>query len=253
MVSAGFSLDQEDFWKKNLGDQTIETIATANLCLVTFRPSKQPQVLDAENKQLSERTQTAFQCLLLNGIPAVQDWAVLTGSWVNQHVHVRSHGSGDQCFRSAKANPKRVTQATLVLTGNAADAYETIFGHKDQFLRLKRGFQALVRAVREDWPDFRLHQYVRAIEALTMTQRDQAFAYACAQTAALCGKIILSEDCRETYTMRGCVEHMHDWTSGLRGGAKFGALRKAHARLLVVEDLALACYRAALTSPALLE
>ena len=75
------------------------------------------------------------------------------------------------------------------------------------YARFKRGLSVLLDGLRQEFGQERLHQYVRALEALTLPHRSQQFVRRC-KTFSADGEAA-EKLLAEVYRMRNAVEHMH--------------------------------------------
>jgi hypothetical protein len=118
------------------------------------------------------------------------------------------------------------------------------------FLRLQRGFRALIDATRARYLEVAVHQFVRSMDALIFprvgsSKRD--FAHRCQifSISSETNRTILEE----IYDIRSNVEHMHEWNGlGTVAEARKGELI-LKTRLYQIESLALSVYLKIMTSP----
>jgi hypothetical protein len=108
-------------------------------------------------------------------------------------------------------NHQRLEEAARFRT-----ALEEIHSDTGDFVRLRRGLNVLFDGLRQDQGEERLHQFVRALEALILpdigdtkrqfVHRSQTFAKPCERS-----KTILAE----AFDLRSKAEHVNDWESAL--------------------------------------
>lgn len=79
----------EGHWREWLGSFRSDEIARTNFVLVAILPSKNPQVLDAENQQLTQTPDYSLYGLLLQGVPYYDKGFSLSGANVNTEIQIR--------------------------------------------------------------------------------------------------------------------------------------------------------------------
>ncbi|MBU6482073.1 MAG: hypothetical protein KGS09_16175 [Nitrospirae bacterium] len=129
-----------------------------------------------------------------------------------------------------------------------ADGLAAIYGSAN-YDRLKRGLRALIRGMKERNAEDRLHEFVRALEALIkpeISKTKRQFVHRC-QTFA-----VASQDSKnildECYEIQNTVEHMHPWENALLRRAPKDRQSIALQRLRQIESLALTVYQRINTS-----
>jgi len=216
----------DDVWKQSLGSLQAEDYSRSNLLLFAVGASERPQVPDDENKALEATVNFLFYGLLLHGIPTLGHGLILQGANETGAVDVRSISTLQTHFPHYDVIPATVGAQALrgaAATGNGigkifegVDGRSAPMGGPQDFRRLRRGFGALIRAIREQYWDSRLHQFVRSLDALIMLKPGEGqkkFAYR-GQTF-----IGASEESynllRSLYILRNYTEHMNDWEPAL--------------------------------------
>jgi hypothetical protein len=249
----GMPFQLDEFWRKSLGTIGLAMLEGVNFCLILSKQSANPGTLDGENEELFRRVQWAFECVMLSGIPETRAVSVMAGAWVNGHADLRSHGTGQSYFHTPYSRRAPVTKEAVHSGGCAFRAIESIYADESGFTRLKDGYFALTRVMREDEPSFRLHQCVRSIEALTKTDDAVNFAKRSRELSELLAKQVPMEELKEAYAMRSSAEHMNLITAPFLslGMTADDRLKRAGERTGMIEDFALACYRSVLTVPGL--
>ena len=246
-----FGLD--DNWAKWLGSIVADEMKVANFCLLHKFGSGQPGVVDKENRVASDFVQLLFQCVLLHGIPWLHsDVRVLTGANTGSGPEPREHYAAGTYRFLDEVLPARITKDTLLSAERVHNALDSVYAPNAGFARLRWGFHSLVRGMREDIWEFRLHDYVRAIEALVkpregrttkaFVHRGQTLCVAC-DTAA--------KELERIYEARCDIEHLRDWDVA----EDASALPPHKNRRLIVrraERIALDSYLHVLSNPALL-
>lgn len=242
-----FPLD--DTWRKWLGSLQSQDFERSNLFLFAIAPSKSPQVLDAENEALSQKVLALFYGLFLYDVPFYESGLTLSGANVEGRIDIRRVSKLEPFYRPPGVRWAPIDESWLRSAHAAAVGIERVHAVKGQFERLRRGFHAWLRAWMEYYGDEKLHQFVRAVEAVIKTEqgkssrlfrhRGQLFAGNNAKAQALL---------EELYLLRNAAEHMNPFQPVL---AKYGSDIDAIAALRLYQALTLAnvVYSRILTDP----
>jgi hypothetical protein len=200
-------------WRTWLGELRSEQIERSNFLLEASRPSARPAVLDAENEELKATVNFVFHGLLLQGVPGYRRGFYLTGANVE----------GEVCVRELGDLPQYAPSPDLGLTVGATElqraftlglSLKEIDAGKPRWARLRAGLRALWRGSQETDSGERLHQFVRALEALVKpevgkTRRQfvqRLEILTCPEAGPALGQM---------YMIRNKVEHLHDPLAGL--------------------------------------
>jgi hypothetical protein len=244
----------EDVWKEWIGSLQSKELLGANLWILAVAPSANPGVLDEENEVLRATAERVFFGLVLQGMRYDRGY-VLSGAHHEESVDVRQFST----LRDYHPNIERDSRLiTIDLLRKAAldskrieEIYHPVVGlsggrpESQIYRRLRRGFYALLRGYEEQWWDTRLHQFVRAIEALLLlpigksrrefTSRCGTFLGASAETQQLLS---------EMYQLRSCAEHMNPMETVLRGPDPLRiALKRSMQSELVASEIYLRLFR----------
>jgi len=107
----------------------------------------------------------------------------------------------------------------------------------------------------EPWPDFRLHQYVQALEAVILPGKGSKTGNDFRERARLF--TVPSDEAtsaiRDLYELRCNTEHLHGWTTPRYGGSWTTDERQAQRRLWQAENLTFHVYRRILSRRSLLD
>ena len=237
-----------EFWEEQLGSWIIDSLSKSNFCLVAKRHSDQPSVLDDINESLLECVEKIFECIMYQGIPNVEYIYSFSGSNVSGKIDIRKFVQFDRIYPTEKSKPSRVTLHTLKQAIFMNKLYHCIFYTNKKYQRLQSGLHSLHRAIREDYLDFRIHEYVRALEALVKPRYGRTkddFVYRCQTLAKACPAA--PDILKDIYNLRSANEHLNDWLVPVDG-----SLRKANERLWQAENLTLRSYSKLLCNPSLL-
>lgn len=211
-------VDIEAHWKEWLGSLRIEELKESNIVLCATSPSPNPQVLDDENKELTQHLYYITFGLLLQQVPEYDKGYTLSGANVGGEVQIRQYGELNEYSPSYGMPVFHVGVAELIRALSLANQLDRIYRAGGDWLRLREGLRILFQGSEEkSWGD-RLHQFVRALEALIKPEvgasRTQ-FAHR-AQTFA-----IANPEARDTllqiFDIRSKVEHVHSPLDALDG------------------------------------
>lgn len=244
-------LDQQ--WRTWLGELRSDQIERANLVIVRHAPSTRPQILDAEHEKLSQEATDVFGLLQFSGTPSYQDAVVLKGSVGTNRLNIRGVADAKSFYRAVGESSTRVTLDRLQEAERRSLSWWQII-NSGMYKRFIRGSIVLTDAVQQDFGQERLHQCVRAVEALILpttgvtrrqfTHRCQTFTKANAAHAALL---------EELFNMRSDVEHPQEWDRSLVTYNPPDRLSVAERRVRQIQELATSTYRRILQNPALLQ
>lgn len=237
-------------WTKWLGSLRAEQLDKASLVLFVSAASKAPGVVDDENHALQERVDRMYFGLRLLGMYPYDDALTLNGANDDGRLSVRSIGRHEDVWqqgtRSVSVNPDVANRAETIAAGMQQVSSSSDFG------RVKRGFAAWQRGIRDDRLSFRLHQFVRSLDGLLRTPPGQGRKRFVDRGQTLLGA---SDDhrtlLRELYTLRSGSEHLHEWDYGLEHlledeRSPRGELRTFQAELIASEAFARVLSRDAL-------
>ncbi len=248
LPSNPFTLDQR--WREWIGKIRAEQIDRCNFFLVAVRRSVRPDVLDDENETLRKIINRLLHGLLLQGIPNHVDGFVLTGAKLTTETHIRQFWEMRQFYNSSPKHPIRFTKISCQKAKDFEAGYGDIETSKDYF-RIRRGMTALSRGISEPSMQERIHEYVRALEALVKTkigQSEAQFIHRC-QSFAIASNEVRSI-LRESYKIRSAVEHMNLVDTVYPGRALADIERILGKRIRQIEALASSAYLRIASSPA---
>lgn len=230
-------------WRRWLGEARMKSLTSSNLVLVRKKSNSQPGNLDEEHEQLKREIFDTFCLLQLSGPLQYQDASILLGRADTSGV-ITSQVIQLQRFRpTSGTNPFPVTPQRLEEAVAARRVRERLRASGD-YVRFKRGIRILVQAISEFHGSERLHQFVRALEALMIpaisktrkqfVRRCKMFTEAQPGTGFVIGQI---------YDMRSDVEHVHELSRSIRYFPEGERERVALLRARQIETLACSAYR----------
>ena len=204
-------------WQGWIGSLRFEKLQTANIVLLRRESSSNPQVLDQRHERLGNHLAEIFYMLQLSGVPEYAGANLLKGSFIHGSPQIRQvseleHFKQTKGYTRVPVNVDRLEQAIrsrAALAGMQSSAPE--------FRRVIRGLNVLMDGLQQEHGQERIHQFVRALEALILPEagetkrqfahRCQTFAQACASTRQVL---------EEAFDMRSDTEHLHDWDRSLQ-------------------------------------
>ena len=247
-------VEVSEHWKQWLGSITSESIDKSNFVLIVKQHSNKPDEIDSINQSLRQRIFNLFYCIIFQGIPSAQNIYVLTGANVNNKYDIQNYSSEEKIYPIHDVKIDIVTPSKLLYATTMNQQYESIYSSKEAYRRLRLGFHSLVRAIREELIDFRLHDYARAIEALVKPKWQRTirknFVHRCQTLTKACSET--QQILTDIYLLRSANEHLNSWLSSLES-LYDNAEKTAFERLWQVENLALSTYSKLLLDPNLLQ
>ena len=251
-----YTLSEGD--RQGLGGFVCDWLDRSDFCILVLQHSDAPDVRDAVDDQLLAAVHDVWFCLCmhLQGVPYADNLMMLGGAIDANGFRLKSiptqmdYVSPPDCALPTTSLDDLKSAATL------AQTYRLLFKGEplpETHRRVRLGLSAVNRALHERYGDARLHDYVRALEALVMPRRGKTrslFVHRCQTLAAASEANLLI--LREAYDLRCAREHMNDWLGPV---AHHGADAEnvARERLWQIEHVALAAYAHLLSTPALLD
>ena len=240
-------------WQEWLGTLRSDEILQANLVLFATAPSANPGVLDAENQKLQETALKLLYSLLVLGVPSYGNMNVLSSANQDGHISVRQVVRMPTFYVGAGNSPYMVNEDAIADARRIFDSIETIYSTPEKFIQLRRGLKAFQQAIAEANDYDRLHQFVRSIDALLMTEKGKGakqFKSRCC-TFAL-NEPQLEQGLNSIYELRGRIEHLTDWDDLFPTANFQDRLSAANRRTRQAEALSRHVYHEILKTPALL-
>lgn len=215
-----------------LGTFNHDRMTNSNFLIVATAPSANPDQFSEPNKGLICRTIQIFHAILMHKIPFHEEGIVISGTnssgrldpqslqriptycWFDENLPVNVfHDIDEGIIRSA---------------GAVAEGIYFVESQDESFERVKRGIAAWVRAAKEQEYYNRLHEFVRAIEALirpAKSKTEKQFVERCKTLADDSSETIA----RELFVLRSAVEHLNEAECELANISP--SKRKSHVRL----------------------
>ncbi len=238
--------DVGDQWAKWIGEIQMERLGGANLILVRRLISEKPEILDGEHMDLYQQVLDIFTVLQLSSVVCYADASALQGSFEKGSADIRQMVHLDQFYLTGKAPQHAVTIARLEEATAMAKVWRDLV-KSGKYERFIRGGIILRDGLQQQYGQDRIHQFVRAIEALIRPDAGGTTFKKRAQTlgvkSAAAERILY-----ESYEMRCDVEHVHAADRFLRKSYPDNEIESvATLRTRQMEVLARESYRRVLT------
>jgi hypothetical protein len=166
----GAPLELDPAWREWLGSVRAEYVSTCTLSFCALTSSKAPGILDDENQNLIQIVSSFFYALLMTKISHYEGALVMSGAHVDGRLSIRSVSNIDSHYLPPGALLESVSRQDLLDAGRTADGIRAIHVRRTEPSRLARGLHAWVAGLKELYGANRLHQFVRAIEAIVKPQ-----------------------------------------------------------------------------------
>jgi len=217
-VLRAFPLAFEEFWHDWLGSLQIRAVRGSNLVLLVTAPSASPDILDHENQELTQELNHFLHGLLLQGVPWYEKGFSVTGANVRGEIQIRQFGDLKGFHPTWGFAGLQVGRDEIDRAVSLASRLRQVYRPYPDWSRLARGLSTLLRGSEETEGPDRLHQFVRAFEALIrpeISRTRRQFIYR-AQTFATPGPAA-GAALGEIFDIRSHVEHLHSPLDALSG------------------------------------
>ena len=248
-IMPGMPVPDIGSWKKWLGSIRLERLGRANLVLFVEEPSDNPGILDDVHQRLSGDLRLLFSMLHLRIGIEMESADLLCGSSVNGVPEIRQMGQMPDFHQSQGYMRAPITQAWLEDGLVLRTGFAETDADKTQFRRVIRGLHTLLKGLREETGQDRLHQFVRSLEALTLPEKGSTkkqFAHRCQTFAGNTRALLL-----EAYEIRSDTEHLNPWDKSVQRFPLDQRENVCWQRTRQIEHLACDAYSRLLRDPAL--
>jgi len=220
-----------DFWKTNIGTLEAEDIENARLFIISKAESQRPDVLDKENRSLSEQANYLFLGLVLSGaMRSGRPLISLTGSNSSGEIDVRQI--------SKIEHPKVLVGCPLdgyniervELAAKLSEAIQHFFKSED-FHRIRRTINYFFDGIMGSRVYDKLHQFVRVIEGFIFPDIGKTRKQFKSRTELFLGSQY-QDLMQNLYDIRCQIEHVHSPFDVIDGNTKkeknINLLKKAY-------------------------
>jgi len=217
-VLPNLPIEVEGHWENWLGFIKVNAIRNSRLFIFSFADSRNPTILDEENNVLINQTHEYMNIMLLAGVIAFGHAECLSGAKINDVTQIRDHVQFQRYFFDKEMGPRLFVANDFEMVGKMLTNYKHSLLEKDKFRRINRGVEAFVKAMYESSSYYRIHQLVRALEAVIHPVGDTKRA----TFKNRCKYFVKQEDegskiFVEMYDLRGRVEHLDEFRSMVKG------------------------------------
>lgn len=239
-------------WQEWLGSLQVEQMERSSLVLMAHRISANPNVLDGENSALRQQVVGLCYSIFLTEVFHYDSGLILTGANVGGTVSVRQVSRLEKLYRPNHVATTRLSQANLLSAGHISVGTQAVHAVRGQHLRLRSGFHAWLRAMMEYNGDERLHQFIRATEAVVMPPKGKGTAIFAHRSQLFAGTSAPVQPLlKELYELRNSAEHHNPFVSVLTAYPSTQHERIALERVYQSQLLASDIYRKIFLDPAL--
>ena len=196
----------DEFWKEQIGALGARRINDCNLFIYTVRDDSnhfgEPRLTDLHSFYFG---------LLLQGRGYSAAGSVLGGSIQQHELRIGSLGELNKYYEPAKVLPDDVEAETIIASIKLAAGINKLYSNPTEagpYLRLRKGFNAFLEGIQQTAIHERLHQFVRAIEAVVkpkLGEYRRNFVSRARYFAGTSGELLLSQ----LYEMRSAAEHLN--------------------------------------------
>jgi hypothetical protein len=203
-------------WDRWLGELRSKHILESNLIFLRKLGTSKPLIRDDESERLRLEI-NAFYALL--PIYAAFEYAgaeILVGGTENSEVRIQGLAEMRDYYVTRGTATSALNSDHLVSVSRARLKLENLHNQAEQYRRLKAGLKILLDGLENNIGMERLHQFVRALEAVILPKqgetrkqfinRCQTFTSRNQPNADILG---------EAYDMRSDAEHIHEWDKSL--------------------------------------
>jgi hypothetical protein len=208
LVTREFPLSMPDHWQKWLGTIKVDNLSKANLFLFVHTPSRTPEILDGENKRLSDIIHCLYFGLLMS-FPYIDhgEGTLLTGVNHNDEIDVREVTPYLAVLSSPGCHGATIDDSHLYLTMKTTDGISKLKGI-GEYKRTWRIIHAFYAALKAKELGVRIHQFVRCIEGFILPEIGKTRRQFISRVALFIGSG-QDEFLGDLFDVRSAVEHLH--------------------------------------------
>lgn len=252
-VHPGCPIELDEHWRTWLGTLQTEKLIGANLVFTVQIDSATPSILDAETKQLHEQLLVLRFSLFLHGIPDYGDNLIALGGIDGEGVaSVRRIDRPALAYRHPFGRRPTITERSLASTSECAKQILALHRNDGAFRRVRAGFRACTRAMEEPYLTESLHQYVRALDGLTMLPRGQGATKFSERAQLFATGVNIADVLLQLYQLRNSQEHLNDFHQVLEERTDAEVRHVGSLRAYQAERATLGAYQRLFKTPSLL-
>ena len=234
----------DNFWRDDLGNYQYQHLEKSNFAIEVIQPEG-----ETSWEKIASRLWGTMYSILLFGVPRLVGGLEILGKRYENGVTVHKVITPYRISACPHARAALLSGNTFMKARVVASGIREIYKAGTDFFRLRRGFLSWVSATRTELGEGRLHQFVRAVEAVVKPERSKTrdqFVKRCA-LFTVNGDIV-----SELFNLRSTTEHMNDYLPIVTGNASWDLERRGWYRSYQAELLAQAVYTRILSDPDLL-
>ncbi|KAA3616454.1 MAG: hypothetical protein DWQ05_12030 [Calditrichaeota bacterium] len=243
----------KDIWKEWLGSLRIEEILNCGVFILIAQDSTNPGILDDESAELLDNALMFYTAIPFTGNYHMSNSCAITGENAANSTVIRQISNPNKYFSNENVSSSVFGKTKLMEALSISKALKAI-NENSECSRLLRGVNAFLKGLSEVQPAYRIHQFVRALEALLkppIGQTRNKFIHRC-KTFLKCSPDP-SNTLGEVYDLRSKIEHMHDWSEAFPDISIKNIEQRAMLRTRQIEHLTRNTYRRILTDSILRE
>ena len=238
-------VELDKFWKDDLGNYQSQHLSKSNFAIELVQPEG-----TTSYDEIASRLWGTMYSILLFGMPRLIGGLEILGTRYQNGVTVHKVTTPYRIGFCPHARAALLSGNAFMKARTVASRLREIHRTGTDFFRLRRGFLAWVSATRTEKGDGRLHEFIRAVEAVVKPEQSKTREQFVRRTAlfALNGDIVT-----ELFNLRSATEHMNDYSPIVTGNNIWGLERCGWYRSFQAEMLAQVVYTRILSNAALLE
>lgn len=249
-VHSALPVGLDETWTSWLGNIQARKLGTSHFFVLYLRPIAHRGTFEAE---ALEALRYYHLALLLQGAGYSEDSLLICGRTPGARLSIDSLRVVPRHGYVPHSRPTPITTEVLTRALPLSQVIRAIHLPRYRFSRLRRGLAAWSLAIQSYLPEVRLHNSIRAVEAVSKPTRGGV-----TQAFMRCGKLHAGEKHRnvatlkQLYDLRSCIEHVKLWRKELKVPEGFSANDAFLFRTLQAEILASHIYMRILENPRLL-
>jgi hypothetical protein len=237
------------WWLEQLGKLAAEELKRADLYLLAVAPSKSLSVLDGENQSLEEQCRNFFYGLLI-AVPLSTEQApqLTTGSMESGKATFRQIGRFERPSYIYGTPAPDISSQDMEHAAFYGKEIQSIAGRQGLYGRAVWALNCFMTAVTAGHVYERMRNSVRTMEAFLLPDPGKTERQFKSRTELFLGP--KQHDLIATiYSIRSCIEHLHDPLTVLQGDSRTDKLIGLFQKAFVAEAMARYCLQKFLRSP----
>ncbi|HXX13944.1 MAG TPA: hypothetical protein VEJ47_03485 [Candidatus Eremiobacteraceae bacterium] len=205
-----------DAWRTWLGSIQTQQLSMTSLAVLSHQPSATVGIIDDENEALKRQCLSFIYALFIAEVFHYDGGLVLSGSNEDGAAKFRQASRLEPLIRPNGVSTVRIDEALIRRSAAIAAGMRSVHTPGQQQQRLHRGFHSWIRGVMEYYGDERLHQFVRAVEAIVKPEIGRTKKQFMDRCKVFVGDLAATLTLlREIYELRSLAEHLHPFDRAL--------------------------------------